>query len=66
MSAADLNDILALAHWQAVERLSVLMNRVQTVDLTAPEILALIVVLEGADRRVNPSAAPVLSLIPRH
>jgi hypothetical protein len=61
----DLRDILALAHWPASERLVELMNRVKVVDLSVPEILALVAIFEAADQRKGTGAASVLALIPR-
>lgn len=59
-----LDTALAFAHGAALDRLSVLMNRVRAADLTTDQIVALIVVLEAADRRVNGTPAPVFRLVP--
>ena len=60
-----LRDILALAHWPAIERLMELMKRVKIADLSVPEVLSLVAIFEAADKRVNTGTAPVLRLTPR-
>jgi hypothetical protein len=58
------DDILWVVRSPGVARVCELMERVPLRDLTTLEILALVVVLEAADQRVNAPAAPVLQLIP--
>jgi hypothetical protein len=64
MSYDMVNDMLSLVRQPALVRLNELMDRVRAVDLTTPEILAMVAVLESADERVNAHPAPVLELVP--
>ncbi|MFY9766957.1 MAG: hypothetical protein WAK42_18605 [Mycobacterium sp.] len=61
--ADDLDDALAAVRLPAVDRLLLLMSRVQIADLSMAEILGLVAAFEAADARVNAGAAPVLALI---
>jgi hypothetical protein len=65
MSYDMVGDMLSLVRQPALVRLNALMDRVRAVDLTTPEILAMVAVLESADERVNAHPAPVLELLPR-
>jgi hypothetical protein len=64
MSYDMVNDMLSLVRQPALVRLNELMDRVRAVDLTTPEILAMVAVLESADERVNAHPAPVLERVP--
>jgi hypothetical protein len=57
------DDILSLVRQPTFARLHELMDRVPPDDMTTLEVLALVVVLEAADQRVNAPTAPVFQLI---